>query len=165
MLHLLLVSLPLLSGQDEKPKPPYEATVTVQEAVVRAGTSSLSKIVATLKLRDKVTVLEIQKGVARVKLADGREGWISERSILDSPTYLSKEQAAGGDPSAGAESHAYAKGFDPETESKLRSSEGLDAQYAQVDRLESMAFRKDAQTLAGKLEAFRKAGGLGEFRR
>lgn len=159
----ILVTL-ILWLQDEKLALPYEGTVTVQEACVRQTQRSLSKIVATLKEKEKVTVLELKDRKARVRTAAGIEGWVDERSVLETKAYVAKEQAAGGDPTKGAESHAYAKGFDPETESRLKSQKNLGAQYAALDKLEATpAFRRDARELDRRLVEFRKAGRLGEF--
>ncbi len=168
-MHEILVSLVLVGVMvQDPPKPPYEATVQVKSAVVRDGASSTAEPLGTVKLRDTVTVLEIQGTFARVKATiDGKEveGWISSKSIMDSPTYKSTVQAAGGDPKAGAESHGYTKGFDPKTEADFKSTEHLEAEYAKVDGMESTEFRRDLVKQDKKLREFRKAGNLGEFRK
>jgi hypothetical protein len=168
MLASFFSILVALFAQDE-PKPPYEATVTVKETRIRETARSTGKTVAILTVRQKVQVLEHSGSWARVKGLDGdakdKEGWVTRAALLDTPTFVSKEEAAGGDPAKGAEAAGYTKGFDPQTEKEFRASENLNAEYDKIDKIEKSPFRSDGALREQALADFRKGGALGEFRK
>jgi len=168
MLSSFFSILVSLFAQDE-PKPPYEATVTVKETRLRETPRNTGKSVAILTERQKVQVLEHKESWARVKGLEGeakdKEGWVTRAALLDSETFVSKEEAAGGDPKRGAEAAGYTKGFDPQTEKEFRASENLNAEYEKIDKLEKAKFRSDGGYREQALADFRKTGTLGEFRK
>ncbi|HRK30938.1 MAG TPA: hypothetical protein PLD59_07645 [Tepidisphaeraceae bacterium] len=135
------------------------------DAVLRAGRSSATKVVASVKKGEKIPVLErvTERNVKWVRSASGgREGWTTENSLKKAGgTDLSKvASAATGDAQANAATDAAAaKGVEPLTLA-YSGANGLDT--SGLDRL--MALR--ARIIdSGEFEQFSKQGNVGMYRR
>jgi len=82
-LIFLLVGL-LLSAQAQAQTTRY-VTDNLKLAM-RSGTSTANKIVKMLASGQRVAVLQTANGYSRVRTANGREGWILSRYLMDQPS-------------------------------------------------------------------------------
>jgi SH3-like domain-containing protein len=63
------------------PPPPPRATVTGSTLNVRSGPSTRSAVVARVKRGDQLPILGEDGAWLRIRLADGREGWVHSRYV------------------------------------------------------------------------------------
>jgi len=162
MTALLLAFLAL---PDDVPLTPGPALVQVENAWYSKVPSATRGLIRKAKREETVTVVSLEGSFAKVTLGDGTSAFVSASALIAAAKYQrgpANEKEMGEMKAQGYE----AGRFDPETENEYKRQKGPQMQtaYAQVDALEQrLAWTKDRMSLAAKLEAFRKAGGLGEF--
>lgn len=168
----VLLILVALVQDAELPEPPFEAKVTTKRALVRKEPKALSEVAAEWKWKDEVLVQEasgdwrkarrIEKRDEQGKAVLGAGGWLHRSCLMEAELFKAKEEAMGGDPARGAESNAYAKGWDPKTEAEYKATHGMQADFERVDWLEKTpSYRRDSRGLEEKLRRFMKEGNLG----
>jgi len=139
---------------------------------VQVQTASFNKVASTTrgfireaKIGEEVTVIAIEEPYAKVKLADGTEAYISKTSLIASAKYV--KAPANEKEMMEMKGQGYEAGrFDPETENAYKKEKGpeMDKAFKGVDALESrQAWIASRAKVAEKLDAFRKAGKLGEY--
>jgi len=132
---------------------PKQMSVNVRETQVRATPTYLGKILAVVKYGDRLEVLQVQSGWARVTLPDGRtEGWVSLSALQDKRIALTAGQAGSTSGASSGEVALAGKGFNKEVEAQYRDETQLD--YTWVDRMEGYKVSPE------QILAFLQAGGL-----
>ncbi|MHC4606478.1 MAG: SH3 domain-containing protein [Planctomycetota bacterium] len=176
MSYVVLAIALLLPAQDEeKDQPEFipgaRVTIKTLRAQLRPRASMLARPIRSLARGTEVVVKQVRGTWVQITVG-GKEGWVPKSSIMPKEKYDLKEAEKKIDPDnpnatrggAGTEA-AAAKGFNPQIEGKRRKDDAkIDAAYKELDKLQSIVPRKDTARLLSGLEAFRKEGGLGEFK-
>lgn len=118
--------------------------VQVEKAVVRDQPNYFSgKVVATLAYGESAEQLDENGPWFKVRLADGKEGWISKSAVTETKVALksvpsSAADAGGTNAKADAEEVALAgRGFSPQVEQQYRAGKReLDNAYSWIDYME-----------------------------
>jgi uncharacterized protein YgiM (DUF1202 family) len=134
-----------------------------ETVVVKIKTTSLRRdpkftapVVAAIKAGDPLEKIEARDGWVKVKTKAGAVGWIHSTAVeakkldLLAMDKTMKTQASAGEVALAA------KGFNKQVEDKYRAGNAA-ADFAAVDAMEKV------KPAPGEVEAFMKAGKLGEF--
>lgn len=165
MTVLPVLFLGLAAAPQEDPLVAGPAVVQVEHAWYSKVPSATRGLLRKAKREETVTVVALEGSFAKVTLPEGASAFISAKALIAKDKYQrgpANEKEMGEMKAQGYE----AGRFDPETEKEYTRQKGpeMKTAYAQVDALEKrLAWTQDRMALASRLEAFRKAGGLGEF--
>ena len=147
------------------PSPNWAATLYAKQDDVKvtAEKSPTSDVIATLALGDAVTVLSEEGRLAKVKVANGKTGWVfkfrlsEEKPAAQSSSGLSgltgKRTFAARESRAGGSIRGLKESTEQYAKAKNIKKEDRDA----VDRMEAFSIAPDEFT------QFKKTGNLGEF--
>lgn len=139
--------------------------VQVQTASFNRVASTTRQLIRDAKIGEEVTVLSVDDVYAKVKLADGTEAYTTRSALIASAKYV--KSPANEKEMMEMKGQGYEAGrFDPETENAYKKEKGpeMDKAFKGVDALESrQAWIASRAKVAEKLDAFRKAGKLGEY--
>jgi hypothetical protein len=124
---------------------PKQMSVTVKETQVRMTPGFMGKILAALAYGDRVQVVDVQNGWAKVGLPAGKsgssgsrsqgEGWVHLSALTDKKIVLKSGAANVGETASSGEVALAGKGFNKEVEAQYKENNNLD--YTWVDRMES----------------------------
>ncbi len=131
--------------------PPETMSVQVRSGQVRASASFLAPVIAEAPYGAAMAVEQRSPPWARVRLADGRTGWMHESALTRERLQL---KAGSADVAAGAragEVALAAKGFTQQVEKEYRQQNPA-LQFGWVDRMETWA------VTPAEAAAFLKAG-------
>ncbi len=90
--RILLISFLLLGGCGRHHRVIEHAYVSASQAILRDQVAAVYNRVATVKNGERVDVLEHEKRFARVRTANGAEGWIEQRYLVDQKTFDALQQ-------------------------------------------------------------------------
>ncbi len=129
---------------------------------VTAEKSPTSAVITTLSVGDEVSVLAEEGRLAKVKVANGKTGWVFKfRLSTDKPSTRSGSGLSGltGRKLAARESRAGGsiRGLKESTEQYAKSKQISQEHRDAVDRMEAFSLAPDG------LMEFKKSGHLGEF--
>jgi len=129
ILFTLVLALGAWAQQAPENTPEHPEQMYVSDKLqvtVRTGPSTQNKVIAVVRTGQKVSVLErTPEGWARVRLADGREGWMIARYLMkDKPAMLKLAE------------------LDPRTKNLAKRLEELGAANAQLKRQLADATRR-----------------------
>ena len=129
LLILMLMLFPLLTSAAN------QQSVAIKQATVRAKPAVFAPKLTTLSYGEQVTVTGDERAWFKVRLADGRSGWMQKSALT-----TEKLQLRAGDQQVSAsasekELTLAGKGFNNEVEQEFRQrNRGLD--YTWIDRME-----------------------------
>lgn len=163
-LAVLIPLLPALPAQEE------DSTLGPKKVnVAVAGISSKPTIsrgvFAEAAMGEEVTVLGYEGSMAKIRRADGKEGYMARTALVPSASYVrgpSNEKEMGELKGQGYE----AGRFDPDTEASYKKEKGpeMEKAFKNVDAWEArQAWIGRKVELSRKLEDFHKKGKLAEF--
>lgn len=153
LLALILLALTGISAFAADPK---TMTVMVQKTQIRASSSYLGTVVATLSYGDKVTILAQPAGAPKdwlYILAPGgkTKGWVNASALTAKKVELSSSSGVQQTASSGDVALA-GKGFNSSVEAEYSAEKGLD--FTWVDRMAGLVVSP------GDLGDFVRQGGL-----
>lgn len=130
--------------------------VNIKSTSVRKDPKFTSAALAAIKAGDALEKLESQSGWVKVRTQAGVVGWVHSTAVTAKRVRLTGTDKAMPTQASAGEIALAAKGFNKQVEDKYRAENpGLD--FAAVDALEKL------RPTAAEIEAFLKAGRLGEF--
>lgn len=130
--------------------------VNIKSTSVRKDPKFTSAALAAIKAGDALEKLESQSGWVKVRTQAGVVGWVHSTAVTGKRVRLTGTDKAMPTQASAGEIALAAKGFNKQVEDKYRAENpGLD--FAAVDALEKL------RPTAAEIEAFLKAGRLGEF--
>ncbi len=127
------------TGQNRK-TPDTSGVIAVSEAVLREGSSFLSKPLFKLRYGTRVNKVTNRNGWVQIRHED-KLGWLPESALQDG-VYILREVGRGGKTSTSMYKNEVAtagKGFSPEYEDMMKNREGK-LNYEDVNALEEKAF-------------------------
>jgi uncharacterized protein YgiM (DUF1202 family) len=143
---------------------PKQMSVTVKETQVRVTPGFMGKILAALVYGDRVQVVDVQNGWAKVNLPAVKsgssgsrpqvEGWVHLSALTDKKIVLKSGAANVGETASSGEVALAGKGFNEEVEAQYKENNKLD--YTWVDRMESFVVSPEQAV------TFLQEGGLAE---
>jgi SH3 domain protein len=89
VMHLVALAILLtvwLFGSKTWAKTLYVSDTTL-EAILRSGPDISHRIIASVPIGERLTILRAENGWAEVSLPDGRTGWTLERYLSDRPPW------------------------------------------------------------------------------
>jgi len=150
-----LVALLALSAAAASAASPKQMSVVVKTTQVRSTPSYLGSVLGTIVYGDRVDVLEVQQGWARVSSASKHlSGWTNLSALTEKKIVLSSGSENVNQSASSGEVALAGKGFNEQIESQYKQDGKLD--YTWVDRMGQIAPTQDA------VSAFLASGGLNE---
>lgn len=93
-LLLLLFALAMLPGCSGRGQPKESAYVTVPQVYLRDRIAAVYNRVTLVQNGERLQVLEHSRRFARVRTAEGKEGWVEERYLVGQDVYDQMQQMA-----------------------------------------------------------------------
>lgn len=90
---LLLAAVPAVLWADDDSSARRSAWVNPEMARVRSGPGTHYGVVATLSQNEKVTIIGSQAGWSRIRMNDGRTGWVSSRHLRLKPRQQAQQES------------------------------------------------------------------------
>ena len=131
--------------------------VKIKMTSIRRDPKFTSPIVAAIKAGDTLEKLEARDGWVKVKTKAGVVGWLHATAVETKKFDLLAMDKTMKTQASSSEVALAAKGFNKQVEDKYRAGNAA-ANFTAVDAMENV------KPTAAEVEAFMKAGRLGEFR-
>lgn len=154
----------LPAAQEEDPL--GERVVESEQATIYKTPKRSPNILRPAEFGEIVTVTAVEGYFVKVRLADGREGYMSPSTLVPKGKFKISSSDEAKVKRLQAQGFEAQRGFDEQTERKYRQEGGdaTDKAYQEVDALEKRpAVRLNRARLEEALLRFREEGKLGEF--
>jgi SH3-like domain-containing protein len=122
-------------------------------ADIRSSPDPLGDVVATLKLGDKVTVIEDSGKWLKATTESGKTGWINSSDLSKKAVKMSAGDKDAELAASSGEMAVASKGFSSEIEADFKAK-NKDIDFAWVDKMEKI------KIAVGEIKKFLEAGGL-----